>query len=72
MIEVQQGGRWKFTHVQHLETMSLLCYPLGNEHVLSVYLTGTAVLSGEEQLGVVELNAELLTTINLLVGGDSQ
>ena len=72
VIEVQKTNEWQFTHEQHVEKVSVLCYPLGNDHVVSVYLTGEEVLTPEAQKSVVNFNGELLTTIKHLLGGDSQ
>jgi predicted nucleotide-binding protein len=72
VIKVQRSSQWSFTHEQHVEKVSVLCYPLGNEHVLSVRLTGDTVLTKDHLEAVVEQNAELLTTIKHLVGGDSK
>lgn len=72
VIDVQRSGKWSFTHVEHVETVSVLCYPLGDNHVLSVYLTGNTVLSAAQQEAVVELNGILLTGIKRFVGGGSE
>ncbi|MFY0545348.1 TIR domain-containing protein [Brevibacillus sp. H7] len=72
VTKVQRSSQWTFTHEQHFSKVSVLCYPLGNEHVLSVRLTGDTVLSKDHLQMVVEQNAELLTTIKHLVGGDSK
>jgi hypothetical protein len=71
VIKVQRSGEWTFTHGQHVEKVSLLCYPLGEDHVFSVNLSGEIVLTRDHLQKVVEQNAELLTTIKHLVGGDS-
>jgi len=71
-IQVQRSNKWSFYHHQHIEKVSVLCYPLGNNHVLSITLSGDTVLAKEHLEKVVEQNAELLTTIKHIVGGDSK
>lgn len=69
VIKVHFDGEWMFTHVRHVEKISILCYPLSNQHVVSIYLRGESVHSKLALQRVVDLNVELLTTIKHLVGG---
>jgi len=70
VIKVQREGKWSFAHRQNVEKVSVLCYPLGENHVLSIHLSGDDILHKGLLECVVDQNAELLTTIKHIVGGD--
>lgn len=53
-------------------TLKRLVFYLGEDHILSVTLTGEAVLTKELLEKVIDQNTELLTTIKHIVGGDSK
>lgn len=48
----------------------ILCYPLGEKHVLSVHFSGNDGLSAEDLKAAVRDNRDLFRTVNHLVGGD--
>lgn len=72
VIEAHSTNKWKFTHGQHVEKVSVLCYPLNENHIVSIQLASDRELLSDTLQGVVDFNGELLTTIKHLVGGDSK
>lgn len=71
VMDVYNSGKWAFYHEEEVAQVYVFCYPLGENHVLSVHFTGHDVLSEDELAEIVEQNRELLRTIRHLVGGDS-
>lgn len=72
VLDAYLKGRWTFLKMRQVADVYVLCYPLDSDHVLSVHISGPRVLSDEELREIVNLNQELLSTINHLVGGDSR
>ncbi|MEK5164226.1 TIR domain-containing protein [Paenibacillus sp. FSL R5-0527] len=72
VLKVQQSGtEWSFAQVKKVEKVSVLCYPLAEDHVISIHIRGDQILTKDVLQVVVKMNEELLSTIALLVGGDS-
>lgn len=71
VIDVFLNGKWSFFKREELALVYVLCYPLGREHVLSVHFAGQRLLEESELAAIVQLNNDLLRTIDHLIGGDS-
>ncbi|MFC6648481.1 hypothetical protein [Paenibacillus rhizoplanae] len=61
---------WTFLQRTEVAEVYILCYPLGENHVLSVHFSGSQRLSAEDITAVVAYNRDLFRTVNHLVGGD--
>jgi len=72
VIEVHQTQQWKFTHSEHVEKVSMLCYPLNEDYVVSIRLSSDRILPIRTLKEIVDFNGELFTCIKQLVGGDSK
>lgn len=55
----------------HFDKRYGLCYPVGNQLVLIISITGTKTLSEEEIDDIFRHNYNLMNTINYIFGGDS-
>lgn len=56
----------------HFDKRYALCYPIGNQLVLLVAITGTRELSEVEIDSIFKHNYNLMDTINYIFGGDSE
>lgn len=61
---------WTFFQRTEVAEVYILCYPLGEKHVLSVHFSGNDGLSAEDLKAAVRYNRDLFRTVNHLVGGD--
>jgi predicted nucleotide-binding protein len=71
VLDVFLSGKWAFFRRQELALVYVLCYPLGDEHVLSVHFSGVRQLEDTDLTEIVVNNIDLLRTIDHLIGGDS-
>ncbi|MDF2962311.1 MAG: nucleotide-binding protein-like protein containing TIR-like domain [Paenibacillus sp.] len=60
-----------FLYRQHVAYEYLLCYPVDKKLVLTVHLTGPAMVTEDDLNRMYEDNQDLMGTINYLFGGDS-
>lgn len=72
VLEALNSKVWSFFNRREIEEVYILCYPLGNEHVLSVHISGEDTLDDRQLEEIVAANDELLNTIRNLIGGDSR
>jgi hypothetical protein len=56
----------------HLFKTYLICYPIGNELVLTITISGSTILTDEEIRSQLLANHDLMKTINYLFGGASE
>jgi hypothetical protein len=56
----------------HLFKTYLICYPIGNELVLTITISGSTLLTEEEMKYQMFANEELMKTIHYLFGGASE
>jgi hypothetical protein len=61
---------WTFFQRTEVAEVYILCYPLGEKHVLSVHFSGNDGLSDKDLTATVMHNRDLFRTVNHLVGGD--
>ncbi|MFB5674925.1 TIR domain-containing protein [Paenibacillus terreus] len=71
VLDVYFSGKFSFFKRQEVAQVYVLCYPLDQEHVLSVHFTGQKGLEESDLPDIITINAELLSVITHLVGGDS-
>ncbi|AWB46041.1 nucleotide-binding protein [Paenibacillus sp. CAA11] len=71
VVEAYLTSEWNFYQRMEVAQVYILCYPLGDEHVLSVHFSGNDGLTPQNLKEVVAFNSDLLRTINHLVGGDT-
>jgi len=72
VIRVLLSEKWSFAHDYQVESVSLLCYPLGKDHVISIHFSGDLVLEKDAMELIINLNDDLLRTITRVVGGNSK
>lgn len=70
VMEAFKSKEWTFFQRTEVAEVYILCYPLGEKHVLSVHFSGDDGLSAEDLTAVVADNRDLFRTVNYLVGGD--
>jgi predicted nucleotide-binding protein len=71
VLDAFQSREWSFFRRQEIAIVYILCYPLGENLVLSVHISGTMELSDKQLAEIVEINDELLITVRHLEGGDT-
>lgn len=70
VVEAYQTGQWQFFERKHVGIEYVLCYPLGTQHVVSVHIMGSSIIDQDGLKEIVDVNQELLGTINQIVGGE--
>jgi hypothetical protein len=71
VLDAFLAKEWTFLQRTEVAEVYILCYPLGEKHVISVHFSGSEGLSAEDLTAVVAYNRDLFRTVNhLLVGGD--
>ncbi|MNL78491.1 hypothetical protein D3C87_2048920 [compost metagenome] len=70
VLEAFLTKEWTFFQRTEVAEVYILCYPLGEKHVLSVHFSGSDGLSADDLTDVVSYNRDLFRTVNHLVGGD--
>ncbi|MEK4849809.1 TIR domain-containing protein [Paenibacillus sp. FSL H7-0756] len=70
VLDAFLAKEWTFLQRTEVAEVYILCYPLGENHVLSVHFSGSQRLSAEDITAVVAYNRDLFRTVNHLVGGD--
>ncbi|MEK8216333.1 MULTISPECIES: nucleotide-binding protein [unclassified Paenibacillus] len=70
VLDAYLSKEWTFFQRTEVAEVYILCYPLGEQHVLSVHFSGDDGLSAEDLTTVVAYNRDLFRTVNYLVGGD--
>ncbi|NRF94420.1 hypothetical protein HQN89_26260 [Paenibacillus frigoriresistens] len=71
-MDVYLSGEWSFYKDEDVAQLYVLCYPIGTTHVLSVHFSGNKQLTDTDLSSIVNMNNDLLRTINHLIGGDSE
>lgn len=69
VLESLKTSQYTFFNTPGIEAVSVLCYPLGKEHVLSVHISGRENLIDYTYSEIVENNDLLLNTIRHMIGG---
>ncbi|MCY9666447.1 nucleotide-binding protein [Paenibacillus alginolyticus] len=72
VVDVYLSGEWSFYKDEDVAQLYVLCYPIGTKHVLSVHFSGNKQLTDTDLSSIVNMNNDLLRTINHLIGGDSE
>ncbi|RKO63176.1 TIR domain-containing protein [Caldibacillus debilis] len=72
VLDAYFSGKWVYYRRKTVEETYVLCYPLTQEHVLSVHFSGSGQLRDPDLTNVVNINNELFNTITHLIGGDSK
>ncbi len=70
VLDAFMSKEWTFFQRTEVAEVYILCYPLGEKHVLSVHFSGSDGLSADDLTEVVTHNRDLFRTVNHLVGGD--
>lgn len=70
VVDAFLSKEWTFFQRTEVAEVYILCYPLGEQHVLSVHFSGNDGLSAEDLTEIVAHNRDLFRTANHLVGGD--
>lgn len=70
VMEAYLAGEWTFFQRTEVAEVYILCYPVGDKHVLSVHFSGVEGLSADDLTAVVAYNRDLFRTVKHLVGGD--
>ncbi|MGN7765200.1 TIR domain-containing protein [Paenibacillus sp. 22594] len=70
VVDAFLAKEWTFLQRTEVAEVYILCYPLGERHVLSVHFSGNDGLSADDLTEVVSYNRDLFRTVNHLVGGD--
>lgn len=71
VVEAFLKREWNYYRMgKQVAPYYLLCYPFGQHYVLTVHIAGDEDLTEDILWHIREDNAELLDTINYLVGGD--
>lgn len=70
VLDAFLAKEWTFLQRTEVAEVYILCYPLGEKHVLSVHFSGDQGLTAEDLTAVVAYNRDLFRTVNHLVGGD--
>lgn len=69
VLESLQTNQFTFFNTPGIDVVSVLCYPLGKGHVLSVHISGREKLDDLDYADIVENNDLLLNTIRNMIGG---